>query len=353
MSSRILFILKRRSDYNEHPSYSAGGISTGLLNSAQFVVDMLNDCGIEAKMEVVVDNNGIDKVVSEYKPTHVIIEALWVVPEKFTVLSQLHPTVKWIIRYHSQMPFIANEGVFTRWLFDYMKQPSVYLAANSPLFEQEIKQILHTGGYSKHEVNQRVGFLPNYYPTKKYVRPHREQEEYIDIGCFGAVRPLKNQLIQATSALQFAQEIGIPLRFHINIGRTEMKGDPVLNNLRGLFTNVADAGHQLVEHTWAPHEDFLSVVGEMDIGMQVSFSETFDIVAADMITAGIPVVMSQEIPWAVSGIAKPTVSEDITRELHSAWTFRCWNVRVNHWSLNRYTKKAKRIWCSAFGGDGF
>ena len=39
------------------------------------------------KDEVVVDNNGIDKEITEYKPTHVFIEGLWVVPEKFDVLK--------------------------------------------------------------------------------------------------------------------------------------------------------------------------------------------------------------------------------------------------------------------------
>ena len=107
---KILFILKRREDYNGI-IHSHVGLSTGLFNSASFMNDMLNDAGVESKLVVVEDNNRIDSEVYKYKPTHVIIEALWVVPSKFAILADLHPTVKWIVRLHSELPFLANEGI--------------------------------------------------------------------------------------------------------------------------------------------------------------------------------------------------------------------------------------------------
>ena len=80
--NKILFLLKRREDYNQS-LHSHLGLSTGLFNSASFMDDMLNDEGVESYLEVVTDNNCIDKQVSKYRPTHVIIEALWVTPAKF------------------------------------------------------------------------------------------------------------------------------------------------------------------------------------------------------------------------------------------------------------------------------
>src|ERR1035437_266127 len=94
---KILFILKRREDFNAN-IHSQIGLSTGLYNSASFVNKMLVDARIESNLEVCVDNNEIDKYVTKYNPDTVIIEALWVVPSKFTVLRQLHPEVTWIIR---------------------------------------------------------------------------------------------------------------------------------------------------------------------------------------------------------------------------------------------------------------
>ena len=100
--SKILFILKRREDYNA-VVHSNVGLSTGLYNSASFVHNMLNHMGINSVLEVAKDNNCIDRLVTQHQPTHVIIEALWVVPQKFSVLQRLHPNLKWIIRLHSEI----------------------------------------------------------------------------------------------------------------------------------------------------------------------------------------------------------------------------------------------------------
>ena len=96
------------------------------------MADMLVASGIPAKVVVVVDNNDIDREVAAYKPTHVIIEALWVVPEKFEVLSKLHPGVKWIVRYHSEVAFLASEGIAMKWTQGYLAQNNVFIGINSP-----------------------------------------------------------------------------------------------------------------------------------------------------------------------------------------------------------------------------
>ena len=117
----VLFILKRKDNYNHERDGKHVGLSTGLFNSASFVSDMLNDNGIDSAMEVAVDNNCIDRLVSKHKPTFVVIEALWVVPQKFEVLQKLHPDVTWILRLHSEMPFMAGEGMAMNWIGEYSK----------------------------------------------------------------------------------------------------------------------------------------------------------------------------------------------------------------------------------------
>ena len=77
--SKILFILKIKQNYGATNDYSIG-LSTGLYNSAQFMNEMLIDGGFDSQMVSVIDNNDIDREVTLHKPTHVIIEALWVVP---------------------------------------------------------------------------------------------------------------------------------------------------------------------------------------------------------------------------------------------------------------------------------
>src|ERR1017187_9123760 len=99
--TRVLFILKRREDYStDLKNFNNYPVATGMFNSASFVSDMLNEAGFTSDVAVVIDNNSIDKAVHDFKPTHVLIEGFWVVPEKFEVLKRLHRHVKWIVRCH-------------------------------------------------------------------------------------------------------------------------------------------------------------------------------------------------------------------------------------------------------------
>jgi hypothetical protein len=140
--TKVLFICKRRIDsWSKDQPYAVEGFSSGLYNSANFVVKMLNDAGTEAKLIDVIDNNCIDREVTKYKPTHVIIEAYWVVPEKFDVLIKLHPDVEWIVRNHSETPFAANEGIIIDWSFGYIER-GVKLSCNAPRALHDFRTIL-------------------------------------------------------------------------------------------------------------------------------------------------------------------------------------------------------------------
>ena len=163
MTNKVLFILKRREDYNS-VTHNKIGLSTGLYNSAKFMQEMLVNSGIDSVLEIAIDNNDIDRLVTQHKPTHVIIEALWVTPTKFSVLIPLHPKVKWIIRLHSEMPFMAGEGMAMDWLGEYIKFPQVYIAANAPRMLDEVRAYLSNVVIS--DMNKKVIYLPNYYPQE-------------------------------------------------------------------------------------------------------------------------------------------------------------------------------------------
>lgn len=346
MSQKTLFILKRREDYNAE-QHSKHGLSTGLYNSATFVKDMLVESGHNAALEVAIDNNCIDRLVTLHKPTHVIIEALWVVPSKFAVLTKLHPDVKWIIRLHSEMPFMAGEGVAMDWVGDYLSYPQLSIGVNAPRMLDEIQTYVTALGHA----SDRAVYLPNFYPQNfldkdwSSYSAKRDLEEYVDVGCFGAVRLLKNHLVQAFAAIKFAESEGKKLRFHINSGRVEMQGGPVVHNLQGLFAHLADAGHELVNHEWCPRDEFLEVCKAMDLGLQVSFSETFNIVGADLISQGVPIVGSIEIPW-ISRLASanPTDSNDIAKALSRAYHSPRFNVWRNQSKLVSYTNNTLKVW---------
>lgn len=331
---RVLFICKQRP--------ACYGESYGLLNSCRFLCNALNDMGVEAKTVEVKDNNKIDAVVTAFKPTHVFIEALWVVPEKFKLLIPLHPKVKWYVRLHSNVPFIANEGMAIDWIKRYLElqwnYPTFQLCCND---ERMVNDVGRTLGTSLYPV-----YAPNIYqPTSEapFSVQKPERNPFIDIGCFGAIRPLKNQLIQAMAAICLADKLGKVLRFHINVARIEAHGLSVYKNLKALF---AGSRHQLMTHGWLDHPDFLKLVAFMDLGMQVSFSETFDIVAADFVYSNIPIVGSFEVTWLDKNYqASTTHMNDIVEHLESAWDGRRHNrQKANHRGLDQWNHEAREVW---------
>lgn len=335
-NKRVLFILKKRQ--TSHTGLNT--ISSGLLNSAHFVNDMLIKNGIESNLVEVIDNNCIDREVTKYNPTHVIIEALWVVPSKFKVLTMLHPNVEWIIRLHSDIPFLANEGIAIDWIYQYLEYENVKVSINSKRADREFGVV----------TNKDFLYLPNYYPVGFFNKnkPSKRDKKFLNVGCFGAVRPMKNHLLQAFAAIEFANKNNKILNFHINIGRVENNGDPVLKNLRSLFENNPE--HNLIEHKWMIHSDFIEVVQRMDIGLQVSFSETFNIVTADMVNNNIPVVVSNEISWVCPLFhAKTTSTKSIVKKMGLVYRLRNLGIQfINKLRLSFYSTKSEKIWVSYF-----
>lgn len=327
---KILFICKKNETYG-FVSYTRR--SSGLYNSTRFITESLVKHGVDAKIVEVVDNNCIDREVNEFKPDIVVLEALWVVPTKFYELKPLHPKVKWFVHLHSHMPFLALEGIAMQWINEYIKL-GVGIIANSTPSYNALKP------YVGHDT---LVYLPNVYISHPTNPERRNDQKYINIGCFGAVRPMKNQLLQALAAIQYAKEVGKKLRFHLNASRTETGGDQVLKNILELFARTPNA--ELIQHGWHEPEDFLfQLRNKIDIALQVSMTETFCVVAADAVTAGVPTVVSKEVSWMSRwSKAKDDDIQDIVDKMHRAYKNR-WLIKRNQCKLLNYSKKAQGAW---------
>lgn len=327
---RILFVTHKNTIYGVEKTVRR---SSGLYNSTNFIVKGLKRLGVHAHLVEVQDNNCIDREVHLFKPDICVIEALWVVPEKFKVLKKLHPKVKWFIHMHSGIPFLAQEGMACGWLIDSAKQ-GVDIIANSVDSYNAFSNIIPA---------DQLDFLPNVYLHKQKHARKRSHSHIMNIGCFGAVRPLKNHLAQAFAAIKFSRDIGRQLHFHVNSSRTESGGMPIVKNLRELFDRLHDA--KLIEHGWHEPEDFVDLLhADIDIGMQVSLSETFNVVSADCITAGIPVVVSREVPWTSAlNTAEDDNIEDMVRILHRVWNFPILTT-YNQYLLRNFAENSLDLW---------
>jgi hypothetical protein len=350
MTTRSLFILKRRADYGTDPSYeSSYQIATGMYNSAKFVVDELEAAGREAKLVIVIDGNDIDREVTEYKPTHVFIEGLWVTPLKFRQLKSIarHKDVKWHVRIHSEIPFVATEGTAFDWIPQYLDE-RVYVAPNAPRAHEQVKW-LATNMIGDANATTYVPLLPNCYPVDDF-QPignlSTRDKDTLDIACFGAHRPMKNHLQSAFIALRYAESQGKKLRFHVN-NRTDQGGDSPAKNVRNLLSVVNNA--ELVEHSWEDRETFLQSLSEIDLLLQVSMSETFNIVAADATLVGRPMLVSKEISWAYPTYGDPQSVDDCLKKLELIMSNKKFFINSNRAGLNIYAASARRRWLNYLG----
>jgi len=306
---RVLFLLKKRHCYGYDQDYdhSHGYFSSGLYWSARFAQRMLHEHGYDSRLVEVVDGNDIDREVTHFHPSLVILEALWVTPAKLAENVYLHPLVKWVVRLHSETPFLALEGIAVDWIKSYWKIPNVLVSPNSPRLQRDLEAIrVSTLG-----LPVPTPLLPTFYPLGE-IYPHagNANQEELSVACPGAIRPFKNHLTQAIAAMRYAQGQGLRLNFYVNKSRSEQGGDNVYKNLVSLFDGTP---HKLIGLPWMERENFLTFLRGMDLGMQVSFTETFNIVAADMVKVQLPIVVSPQIHWSSHhSQADPTDSEGIT-----------------------------------------
>lgn len=337
--SKILFVCKQRMSYGAY----GYGATYGLQNSAKFVSNCLRQSGLDSQVVVVPDANHIDRVVTSYNPTHVFIEALWVTPEKLKELLSLqrHMNRQWCIRLHSRLAFLANEGIAFPWLLEYrdkimIDHPNLWVGPNTRELTNELN-----GSFDLPSI-----YLPNIYQPPIYKHYScRRHERVLDVGCFGAIRPFKNHLVQAVAAVRYGDLRDIRVRVHINATRTEQLGENVLKNLRAFFEG--QSRHKLVEHDWMSHSNFIHCLRHMDVSLQASFTETFNIVAADSVHNGIPLVGTRCMEWlpGVLQVHDPNSTEEIVWKMGVALG---WMSRPLRWlarkSLLHWNSVGKRIW---------
>jgi len=348
---RILFLLRQGQTSSGYTP--EGKVKAGLFVSASMTLQQLQDnfC-IDGMIRVCFDSNQIDKEVFEYKPKFVIIEALWVPPYKFRELVKLHPHVHFIVRVHSELPFLANEGIAFDYIKGYVGIPKVHITFNSKHTAEVVGRVVS---------DTHTFYLPNiyedvnYYPTTMFEGTKLEikysldkgnhlelRRNTLDIGCFGAIRPMKNQLMQAASAIAFGEKTKKRINFHINAGRVEQQGENVLKNIRALFK---DTDHNLIEHGWLERSYFLDLLSNMDLSMQLSLNESFNIVAADSISKSVPTIVSNTIEW-MPGITKTSTENyhDIVRTMIKALNNKRYFLLKSRESLVRYNHNAIRQW---------
>lgn len=226
------------------------------------------------------------------KVSHVVISAPWIESHAYRHLCSRFPDVIFTVLIHSNVGFLQADPRGVKLIREAAEMqayfPNFRLAGNCIEF----------CNWMRKSYSQQCWLLPNLYnlgdnPSVP-VKPLWQPGEVLRIGSFGAVRPLKNTMTAAGAALQLATELNTPVEFWISANRAEGGGDGVLNAINEMLhnTNVT-----IVPSPWQPWPDFRYTMQKMNLHMQPSYTESFNITVADAISVGVPSVVSPAISW--------------------------------------------------------
>ena len=227
--------------------------------------------------------------------SHVIVSApSWVQPDDFKRLCLTYPNIEFVLLNHSGCAFLSIDkyGIRNnRLCIDLeLSVHNFRVAANNTRVVNWIGRAF----------SAPCLYLPNLYDTTTFVNPYPRhvltpgQGGTLRIGSFGAGRPWKNQLTAAEGAVQLARQLGMELELYVNTKRPD-GGERMIESRSELFEDLR--GCRIVEVPWEAWPRFRTTVGQMHLLLQPSFDETFNVVTADGLAAGVPSVTSSSIEW--------------------------------------------------------
>ncbi len=225
------------------------------------------------------------------RPTHIIISAPWLPTLDLQNFVFSHSDIKIVVTCHSNVGFLQADpqGV-------HLFRDAINLEKGSLNFS--------AAGNSKRFckwVNDAYGspctWLPNLYFLERDFPVSRPlfNGGVLKIGLFGAVRPLKNLLTAGAAVLEVANNLHTETELHISAGRVE-GGGTVLRSLDEMYQGVP--GLKIVYNNWQQWPQFRRVVRTMHLLLQMSYTESFNMVTADGAAESIPSVVSEAIDWA-------------------------------------------------------
>lgn len=329
-------------DYGGGEYGSEGGYGhchRGLGINALMTVKVLRKNGIHADLCAVWDVQGVRKALKRLKPTHAVIQALWINAEEQSKLCCDFPNVHFVIRVHSQIGFLQIEPGAIKILRDdlFLQEGLLNLSVSSNTLR--LRDFLH------HTYKSRVVYLPNLYDLERVQRKRDESHDHrvLRVGSFGAHRLLKNHTTACAAAMMMAERRGSDLEFYVNAGRKEgEKANSVTDALRNMTDRLRWV--KLIEVGWEEWSQFRATVAHMDLTMQVSFTETFNIVTADSVAEGVPAVVSDAIEWTPSRWhANVDDAADICR-VGSALLWDTHAAEEGLEALQKYLKCAIKTW---------
>ena len=265
----------------------------GLGVSALHTVRVLRRAGVAVEAASIAEPADVKaRLLDRPGVTHCVLEAPWVSRDTTAELLHAFPKVHFLVRSHSQIGFLQVEPGAIQLLRELLTLQDNALNLTVATNSRTLKRFFETA-YGGHAL-----YLPNLYDLERIIRKRdtTHTSRTLRIGSFGALRLLKNHTTAAAAALMLAKKRGCDLEFWVSVENDTMGGLAVLDALRKMFDGLSWA--KLVERPWEDWATFRQTVSGMDLCLQISMTETFNITTADAVAEGVPCVVSPCIEWA-------------------------------------------------------
>ncbi|MEO7731237.1 MAG: glycosyltransferase [Kofleriaceae bacterium] len=224
----------------------------------------------------------------EIRPTHVILAAPWIATSDVAALAAQFPEVVFVVVSHSSVGFLAADAHAIKLLREtadlQLATHNVFVGGNSKKFTSWATVVWGVNAV----------FLPNLYCTDETFPEHDRHWDggALRLGMFGANRPLKNFLSGAAGAVELARRLRVPVELLLSSGRNEGGNFRALEEMTEGISNL-----RVTQTGWLPWPEFRRLVRTIDLVLQPSYTETFNVVSADGIAEGVPVVATDAIDW--------------------------------------------------------
>ena len=282
---KVAFVYK---NFAANKNVSHIGLGVAALNTSK----VLARAGIDARVWPVVNPAGLrERLAEEPDVTHVVISAPWIPSVDLQTLAQGLPRVVFAVNCHSNVGFLQADAGGVRLFGEGMEvergSANFHMAGNSRKFADWVQETFGTP----------CAHLPNLYYLDEHVPQNRPpfRAGLLRIGAFGATRPLKNLMSAAGAALTISRDLDTDLELWVNTGREE-GGGCIVRAIKEMYAVSRHA--KVVEAGWTSWHNHRKNVGQMDLLISCSYTESFNMVTADGVAEGIASVVSSAIDWA-------------------------------------------------------
>lgn len=292
-NKRVLLCYK---NFAAHASISHIGLGVSAMNTSK----VLNSLGVQTEVLALKDQHDLRKNLNLANSngityTNTVVSAPWISTHAYQQLCSMFPATRFAMNCHSNVGFLQADSRGVELLREGLELESGVVNFNVAANSERLCEFVQEA------YGDPCTYLPNLYYLDHLSRGHRpgwpQTGGTLKIGIFGATRSLKNILTAVGAALIIHKHLKATTEIWVSTGREDSgEASRILRAARALSANMP--GVELKSAPWCSWPQFRKIVGSMHLNLQPSYTESFNMVAADSCNQSVPVVVSEAITWA-------------------------------------------------------